>query len=69
MLVKPAGQLAIMEVDTDTVGTNGDDVPVRNGPNRWDYFCDDFADVFKPPGFPSKCNIKHNIGLLSGATP
>ena len=28
-----------------------------------------FADVFEPPGFPIKHDIKHDIELLPGATP
>ena len=32
-------------------------------------FCDEFVDVFKPPGFPAKRDIKHDIELLPGATP
>ena len=32
-------------------------------------FCDEYADVFEPPGFPAKCEIDHDIELLPGATP
>ena len=58
-----------MEVDTDIVGTNGKDGSVINGPTCWDQFCDEYADVFKPPGFPAKHEIEHDIELLPGATP
>ena len=36
MLIKPANPVATMELDTDAVGTNGDDGSVRNGPTHWD---------------------------------
>ena len=36
MLLKPANPVATMEVDTDVVGTNGEDGSVINGPTRWD---------------------------------
>ena len=36
MLLKPANQVATMEVDTDVVGTNGEDGSVINGPTHWD---------------------------------
>ena len=36
MLIKPANPVATMEVDTDVVGTNGEDGSVRNGPTHWD---------------------------------
>ena len=69
MLIKPATPVATREVDTDVVGTDGEDRSVRNGPTRWDKFCDEYADVFEPPGFPAKREIKHDIELLPGATP
>ena len=36
MLIKPANPVATMEVDTDVVGTNGEDGSVINGPTCWD---------------------------------
>ena len=36
MLIKPASQVTTMGLDTDTVGTNGDDSIVANGPTHWD---------------------------------
>ena len=36
MLIKPANPVATMEVDTDVVGTNGEDSSVINGPTLWD---------------------------------
>ena len=69
MLLEPANPVATKEVDTDLVGTNGEDGSVINGPTRWDWFCDEYADVFEPPGFPAKCEIEHDIELLPGATP
>ena len=48
---------------------NGEDGSVRNEPNRWDKFCDEYADVFEPPGFSAKREIEHDIELLPGATP
>ena len=69
MLLEPANPVATKEVDTDLVGTNGKDGSVRNGPTCWDKFCDEYADVFEPPGFPTKREIKHGIELLPGATP
>ena len=36
MLIKPANPVATMKVDTDAVGTNGEDGSVINGPTRWD---------------------------------
>ena len=36
MLIEPANPVATMEVDTDIVGTDGEDGSVRNGPTRWD---------------------------------
>ena len=36
MLIEPANPVATMEVDTDVVGTNGEDGSVINGPTRWD---------------------------------
>ena len=69
MLLEPANPVATKEVDADLVGTNGQDGSVRNGPTRWDKFCEDYADVFEPPGFPAKREIKHDIELLPGATP
>ena len=54
MLVEPASQAATIGVDTDAVGTNGDDGSVCNRLTHWDQFCDDFADVFEPPGFHTK---------------
>ena len=69
MLLEPASSVATMEVDTDVVGTNGEDGSVINGPTRWDKFCKEYANVFKPPGFPAKRDIEHDIELLPGATP
>ena len=69
MLLEPASSVATMEVGTAVVGTNGDDGSVRNGPTRWDKFCEQYADVFEPPGFPAKRDIEHDIELLPGATP
>ena len=66
MLLEPANPVATKEVDTGLVGENG---PVANGPTRWDKFCDEYADVFEPPGFPAKRDIEHDIELLPGATP
>ena len=36
MLIEPANPAATMEVDTDVVGTDGEDGSVRNEPTRWD---------------------------------
>ena len=36
MLIKPANPVATMEVDTEVVGTDGEDGSVRNGPTHWD---------------------------------
>ena len=36
MLIEPANPVATMEVDTDVVGTNGEDGSVINGPTCWD---------------------------------
>ena len=36
MLIKPANPVATMEVDTDVVGTDGEDGSVRNEPTHWD---------------------------------
>ena len=36
MLLKPANPVATKEVDTDLVGTNGEDGSVINGPTHWD---------------------------------
>ena len=36
MLLKPANPMATKEVDTDLVGTDGEDGSVANGPTRWD---------------------------------
>ena len=36
MLLEPAGPVATKEVDTDLIGTNGEDGSVINGPTRWD---------------------------------
>ena len=36
MLIEPANPVATMEVDTDVVGTDGEDGSVQNGPTRWD---------------------------------
>ena len=36
MLLEPANPVATKEVDTDLVGTNGEDGSVANGPARWD---------------------------------
>ena len=69
MLIEPANPVATMEVDTDIVGTDGEDGSVRNWPTHWDYFCDEYADVFELPGFPAKRDIEHDIELLPGATP
>ena len=69
MLLEPANPVATMEVETDVVGNNGEDGSVINGPTCWDQFCDEYADVFEPPGFPTKCEIEHNIELLPCATP
>ena len=66
MLLKPANPVATKEVDTGLVGEDGS---VANGPTRWDKFCDEYADVFEPPGFPAKREIEHDIELLPGATP
>ena len=35
-LLEPANLVATMEVDTDVVGTNGEDGSVINGPTCWD---------------------------------
>ena len=67
MLIEPANPVATMEVDTDFVGTDGEDSSVQNEPTRWDQFCDEYANNFKLPGFPAKCDIKHDIELLPGA--
>ena len=69
MLLEPANPVATKEVDTDLVGTDGENGSVANGPTHWDQFCDEYADVFEPPGFPAKCEIEHDIELLPGATP
>ena len=58
ILVEPPSQVATMRVDTDAGGTDGDDSSVCNGPTHWDQCCDDFAGVFEPPGFPTKCDIE-----------
>ena len=57
MLIKPANPVATMEIDTDIEGTNGDDGSVQNGPTHWDEFCNEFADVLKPPGFPPNVTL------------
>ena len=36
MLLEPTNPVATMEVDTDVVGTNGEDGSVQNGPSSWD---------------------------------
>ena len=36
MLLEPANPVATKEVDTDSVGTNGENGSVANGPTRWD---------------------------------
>ena len=36
MLIEPANPVDTMEMDTDVVGTDGEDGSVRNGPTRWD---------------------------------
>ena len=36
MLLEPTNPVATKEVDTDLVGTNGEDGSVANGPTRWD---------------------------------
>ena len=36
MFIKPANPVATMEVDTNIVGTDGEDGSVLNGPTRWD---------------------------------
>ena len=69
MLLEPANPVATKEVDTDLVGTDRENGSVANGPTRWDKFCDEYADVFEPPGFPAKHEIEHDIELLPGATP
>ena len=69
MLLEPANSVATMEVGSAVVGTNGDNGSVANGPTRWDKFCEEYADVFEPPGFPAKRDIEHDIELLPGATP
>ena len=69
ILIESANPVATMEVDTDVDGTNGNDGSVLSGPTHWDKFCDEYADIFEPPGFPTKRDIKHDIELLPGATP
>ena len=69
MLLEPANPVATKEVDTDLVGTDGENGSVANGPTRWDEFCDEYADLFEPPGSPAKRDIEHDIELLPGATP
>ena len=61
--------MATKEVDTDLVGTDGEDGSVWNEPTGWDKFCNEYANIFEPPGFPTKYDIKHDIELLPGATP
>ena len=34
--LEPANPVATMEVDTDVVGTDGEDGSVQNGPTHWD---------------------------------
>ena len=65
MLLKPANPVATKEVDAELVGEDGS---VINGPTRWDKFCEEYADVFEPPGFPAKREIEHDIELLPGDT-
>ena len=36
MLLEPTDPVATKEVDTDLVGTNGEDGSVQNGPTCWD---------------------------------
>ena len=36
MLLEPANPVATNEVDTDLVGTDGENGSVANGPTRWD---------------------------------
>ena len=36
MLLEPANPVATKEVDTDLVGTDGENGSVANGPTRWD---------------------------------
>ena len=36
MLLEPANSVATKEVDTDLVGTNGEDGSVINGSTHWD---------------------------------
>ena len=69
MLLEPANPVAIKEMVTDLVGTDGEDGSVANEPTRWDKFFDAYAAVFEPPGFPAKREIEHDIELLPGATP
>ena len=69
MLLEPANPVATKEVDTDLVGTDGENGSVANGPTHWDKLCDEYADVFEPPGFPAKREIEHDSELLPGATP
>ena len=40
MLLEPASSVATMEVGSAVVGTDGEDGSVRNGPTRWDKFCE-----------------------------
>ena len=36
MLLEPANPVATKEVDTDLVGTDGEDGSAANGPTHWD---------------------------------
>ena len=36
MLIKPTNPVATMDLDTDIVGTDGEDGSVQNGPTHWD---------------------------------
>ena len=36
MMIEPTNPVATMEVDTDVIGTDGEDGSVRNGPTHWD---------------------------------
>ena len=61
MLVKPAGHVVAMEADRCAGAKEGSRKLLET--TCWNYLVAEFADIFEPPGMPTKRETVHRIEL------